>query len=442
MKVSHKRNLIQRQIFKAQELGYDWWLLIIVGFICLSGIAFLASSLSTENPVIFRRELFKQLVLGLGVGSIIAFFLARTDYHFWFENSKWLLLINFLGLGFLGFFALYSKILTFNLPQTEAAIIRSQIINSFSKSPVSPYLAGGAIRWISLPFLPNFQPSEFAKLALLIYFGSFFNKFENKKISWITLKKPVYAFLASSFLIMLQPDLGTILIIFGILAASMWSAKIPFKILGYLGIVVIIFAVIMSFSESYRISRVTAFLNPESENATQIRHAQRAIRNGGLLGKGYGKSELKQQPGFLYEQSTDAIIAIIGEEVGFVGTSLFLLLYMIFLLRGLKVAQQAPDLGGQSLATGITVWIVGQAFINISGMTGLIPLKGVPLPFVSEGGSSLFINLLAIGVLMNISKQATTTNLNRESLRYYSRSKLITKNQKYSSKTLVRGSIA
>jgi cell division protein FtsW len=205
---------------------------------------------------------------------------------------------------------------------------------------------------------------------------------------------------------MLQPDMGTVLLIFGILAASMWSAQIPVKILVYLGVVVSILAVFLTLAASYRLNRVTAFLDPDSATATQIRGVQNAIRNGGFFGKGYGNSELKQQDGAIIEQSTDAIIGVIGEEIGFFGTTLFLSLYVVLLWRGMRAAKYAPDLGGQALATGITVWLVAQAFINVSGMVGLIPLDGVPLPFVSQGGTAIIINLLAVGILLNISAQA------------------------------------
>lgn len=400
------KNFIQR----TKTSRYDWGLLVTVSVICILGIAFLASSLSIKSQQAYQQELAKQIGLGLGLGGIAAFIISRTDYHFFLKHAKLGLILNYILLGFLAIFAVYTNILTFGQNAVQAAINKSAIIAQFSFLPIKPYIANGAIRWIDFPFLPNFQPSEFAKLALLMYFSSFFWKFENKEMKLLNLKKPIYAFLISACLIIVQPDLGTVLIISAILAAAMWSAKIPVKILVYLGTIVVILGVVLTFATDYRKSRVTAFLDPTSSNATQIRGVQRAITNGGFFGKGYGNSELKQQPGILYEQTTDAIIAIIGEEMGFVGTLLFLSLYLVILLRGLEIARNAPDLGGQALATGISVWITGQAFINITGITGLTPLKGVPLPFVSEGGSSLLINLIAIGFLLNISSQSINHN--------------------------------
>lgn len=405
--ISNRSTRIKNLLQKTATLKYDWGLLIAICTICILGVAFLASSLSIRSAAVYQQELARQIGLGLGLGGFLAFLVAKTDYHFFLKQAKLGMIVNYCLLGFLAFFAVYANILTFTQNAVDGTINKSLIILQFSFLPIKPYIANGAIRWIDFPFLPNFQPSEFAKLALLVYFSSFFWVFENKEINWLSFKKPIYAFLISASLIIVQPDLGTVLIIFAILAAAMWSAKIPLKILVYLGVIVVVLGVVLTFATGYRRSRVTAFLDPTSSNATQIRGVQRAITNGGLFGKGYGNSELKQQPGILYEQTTDAIIAIIGEEIGFFGTTLFLSLYLVILWRGLEIAKNAPDLGGQALATGISVWIVGQAFINITGMTGLTPLKGVPLPFVSQGGSSLLINLIAIGLLLNISSQST-----------------------------------
>ena len=399
---SNIRRILQRT---QNNLQFDWGLILIVGLICLFGVAFLASSLSTQSPEIYQQELTKQLVLGVGLGGVFAVFLANFDYHRLLSLDKAFLWLNYLLLGFLGVFALYTNLITWGQSAVDASLTKIAFIDSLEFLPIKPHLANGALRWIDFPVLPNFQPSEFTKLALLVYFSAFFWRYEGKKIDWINFKKPIYAFLFSAALILIQPDLGTVLIIFGILASAMWSAKIPLKILIYLGGVVVVIGLVMSLTVSYRLSRITAFLDPTSESAAQINGVQNAIRNGGLFGKGYGNSEIKQQPGILYEQSTDAIISIIGEEAGFVGTIAFLSLYFLFFWRGLKIARESPDLGGQALATGITVWIISQSFLNIAGMLGLAPLKGIPLPFVSQGGSSVFINLIAVGVLLNVSKQ-------------------------------------
>jgi cell division protein FtsW len=287
----------------------------------------------------------------------------------------------------------------------SAESVKSSFIASLSFLPIKPHIANGAIRWIDFIFLPNFQPSEFTKIALLIYFSFVLWKNETAKITWETLKKPLYALGLSSILILMQPDLGTVVLIFGIILSSLWVCKVPLKIIVYLALTVTIVGGCLAFFVSYRADRITAFVDSSTDQAAQIRGVQQAITSGGFWGKGYGNGEFKQQPGKLFEQSTDAIIAIIGEEFGFVGTVTFLFFYIWLVKRGLQIARQSPDNGGKALATGVVFWIATQAFINVFGMLGLIPLKGIPLPFVSQGGSSIVINLLAIGVLLNVSKQ-------------------------------------
>ncbi len=387
-----------------KTLNYDWWLLASVFLLTVFGLAFLASSLSTLSADTYRNELLKQLILGVGLGGFLAFILAQSDYHFLLKNAKYFVILNFVLLGFLAIFSIYADIIAIG-SSGGGYLVKFNAIQKLSFLPIRPHIANGAIRWIDFPFIPNFQPSEFTKLAVLLYFCSYYLTLADEKITWLKLKKPLYVLAVSALLIMLQPDLGVTLIVAGIVISSLWVAKIPIKILFYIGAIVVILGLILTFTTDYRANRVTAFLDKNSVEAGQIRGVQVAIENGGLFGKGYGNSEIKQVSGTLFEQSTDAIIAIIAEEIGFIGTVLFLSLYLVILWRGLKIAAQAPDLAGQALATGLTVWLVGQAFINLTGMLGLAPLTGVPLPFVSRGGSSMLINLLAVGILLNISSQ-------------------------------------
>jgi cell division protein FtsW len=385
--------------------NYDWWLVGCISLICVLGLAFLASSLSTRTQADYQTEFFKQLFLGVGIGGLGAFILSRIDYHFLLKKSDLILKINFVLLGFLGVFAIFLFFRTLGMGPVEAASSKASFIQGLSFLPIRPFTANGAIRWIDFPFLPNFQPSEFSKIALLLYFSNAFWLNENNPVNWMTLKRPLYSLALSSFLILIQPDLGTVVLISGIILASMWTTKIPFKIIFYLGFLALTLALVLSTVVNYRKERVNAFFDPNSASSTQIQGVQTAIRSGGMWGKGYGNSTFKQQPGILFEQSTDAIISIIGEESGYFGTLAFLSLYGVFLWRALKIANEAPDSGGRALATGIGVWIVAQAVINVSGNLGLLPLKGIPLPFVSQGGSSILINLFAVGILLNISRQ-------------------------------------
>ncbi|MEI6728664.1 MAG: FtsW/RodA/SpoVE family cell cycle protein [bacterium] len=390
--------------------NYDWWLVACICLMCVLGLAFLASSLSTRTQADYQKEFFKQLLLGVGLGGIGAFILSRIDYHFLLKKSDLILKINFILLGFIGIFAIFLYFRTLGMLPLDSATFKTNFLQGLSFLPVKPVTANGAIRWIDFPFIPNFQPSEFSKIAILLYFSNAFWLNENSPVKWMTLKRPLYSLVLSAFLILIQPDLGTVVLIIGIILSSMWTNKIPFKIIFYIGFLALAVALASSTLVKYRAERVNAFFDPNSTSAAQIQGVQNAIRSGGMWGKGYGNSTFKQRSGILIEQSTDAIISIIGEEAGYFGTLTFLSLYGVFLWRALKIANEAPDSGGRSLATGIGVWIVAQAVINISGNLGLLPLKGIPLPFVSQGGSSMMINLLAVGILLNISRQKVEVN--------------------------------
>ncbi len=398
-KISIVKPFSSRQfISKFSQTGnsYDWWLVAIVATLLVLGLAFLASALATTGIFSFQSEFLKQLVFGVWLGTVLAFVLAKIDYHFWFQHKNKLLLGTLLLLGFIAVFILTADFLK---------IPRETFITQLQFLPVLPYSANGAVRWISVSFLPNFQPSELAKLTILIYFASFLNNLKSEEISWMKLKKPVYAFALVSILILIQPDLGTVILLALIILSGMWIVKVPIKMLAILAVVVVIAGAVLTLSYGYRRNRFEAVFNPNSSVGSQISLGQLAVQKGGLWGLGYGNSESKQQ-GLIYEGSTDLIITIIAEEMGFLFTLLFLSLYLLLLFRSLQIAKNAPDAGGSAVAIGIGIWLSTQAFLNLAGVLGLLPLKGFPLPFVSEGGSSMVLNLMAIGVLLNISSQS------------------------------------
>jgi cell division protein FtsW len=397
-----RKNLFSR--LQIDNSSYDWVLLGVVALLCVFGLAFLASTLSAEGAEIYQSEFLHQLIFGMWVGGVIAFLLARTNYHLLLKYKNVLLLTTIALLAFLAVFAGAVKILNFNDAQTRA------FLAGFGALPIRPYLAGGAIRWIATP-LSNFQPSELAKLTLLVYFADFLRS-QRERLDWLTLKKPLYAFGLISSLILIQPDLGSVVLMAVILMSAMWVGGVPTKMLLTIATIAAIGGTYFAVATTYRNQRINALLsgNCDTPAAFQVCQVKAAIANGGLWGQGYGNSEFKQRKA-IPEVSTDAILGVIGEEMGFVFTSLFLSLYLILFWRGLRIAQNTEDISGKVLATGISVWIVLQAFLNISGITGLTPLKGLPLPFVSEGGSSLVINLASVGILLNISSQ---TKVNQE----------------------------
>jgi cell division protein FtsW len=213
------------------------------------------------------------------------------------------------------------------------------------------------------------------------------------------------------FLVMKQPDTGTLGIIvlssFAIFFVS--GARIQHIIsLGSIGILALW---ILIKIEPYRLARITAFLDPGADPrgiGYQINQALLAVGSGGLLGVGLGHS--RQKFNYLPEPVGDSIFAIVGEELGLIGAAFLVILFVLLAMRGIKIAKNSPDMFGRLVATGITSWIVFQAFINISANIALVPLTGVPLPFVSYGGTSLVFLMAAVGILLNISKH---TNINK-----------------------------
>lgn len=372
--------------------------MIITVLLCTAGLAYLASSLNLSAENTYWSELQKQFIVGIVGGGLIAWVLAKTDYHIWTNNRDKIIKISFILLSFVAFFSFLTLF-------KSTADEKEALINSFKWLPIRPYIANGAVRWIELPFgLPNIQPSEFAKLTTLIYFAGYFGKNHRHGFNWMNLKKPLWVFGASALLIFTAADLGTIAIIFAILMSAMLVAKVPVGILRQILAVGIIFGVLSVVFTPYRLLRLLSVIKVEEKSA-QVEGIQKALYRGGLWGRGYGSSmKIDAQ---IYEASTDSIIAVIAEETGFIGTLAFLILYAWLFYRGMLIATKAPDLEGKMLATGIVVWIGAQVLLNVCGMTGMIPMKGLPLPFVSKGGTAIIINLISIGILLNISSQRT-----------------------------------
>lgn len=380
--------------------GIDWVMVIITSLLVLIGLAFIASALVVKAPTTFWNEFFNQLIYGIWIGGVGTVIMTQVDYHKLFAWKWWLIGGTSVMLLFLGGFALVKEL-------TGIAGTRdiNAFVNSFSYLPIRPFSANGAIRWIKIIGLPTFQPSELAKLTMLIFLGGFLQKNENTQITWMKLKLPLYIFFAMSVLILIQPDLGSVLLIYVILLSAMWVSKVPAHILTTITLIVVLVGGSLTFGVGYRRTRLNTFISGGQGN-DHVSLAQNAISLGGIFGTGYGNSVTKQSAQRVPELSTDSIITLIGEEMGFLFTFIFMGLYLAFLFRGLKIAQDAPDVGGRALATGLAVWVTSQAYFNIMSMVGLVPSKGIPLPFVSEGGSAMILNLLATGILLNISRQA------------------------------------
>jgi cell division protein FtsW len=262
-------------------------------------------------------------------------------------------------------------------------------------------------RWIHWGPL-SFQPSEMAKPALILFLAYFLESRTKSITDWRnTILPAVVPTLVFVGLIVLQPDLGTSIACAAITACILFVAGMDMRYLGYGFLASLLPLYFLIFHVAWRRDRILAFLNPYSDpqgRGFHIIQSLIAVSTGGITG--VGLMEGKQKLFYLPEPHTDFIFAVTAEELGLVGALVIVLLFAIFLWRGFRTAMHTRDLFGRFLAVGITSMIVVQAFINISVVLGLLPTKGIPLPFVSYGGSSLFFALASVGVLLNVSKQA------------------------------------
>lgn len=267
---------------------------------------------------------------------------------------------------------------------------------------------GGARRWLSFGIF-NLQPSELMKFALINYLSAFVATRRGEMRNFFRGFLPSLAVVgAAAGLILLEPDFGTAVTLglTGVLVLFAGGVQLGQMIMMGLAAAPVVY--FLARSEAYRLRRLTAFLDPwadKMDTGWNIVQSLLAIGSGGVFGLGLGEGRQK----YLYvpEQHTDFIFSILGEELGFVGGTVVLLLFTVLAWRGFRAALQAPDLYGCVLAVGITCMIVFQALLNIAVVTGSIPTTGITLPFVSFGGSSLVVTLAAVGILLNISSHGT-----------------------------------
>ncbi len=264
---------------------------------------------------------------------------------------------------------------------------------------------GGATRWLRIGPL-FFQPTELTKLAFVLYLAAWLEK-RGKQIKEVSsgLVPFIVITIVIALLIALQPDIGTLLIITLTAGVVYFSAGGSLKHLVFLAISGLIAFFLLVRAAPYRMARFIVFLHPEIDPkgiGYQVNQALMAIGSGGVLGLGLGHS--RQKFNYLPEPAGDSIFAIIGEEMGLVGTVSLVFLFLLIAYKGYKIARDSPDNFAQLVACGITSWFVIQAFVNIGSIISIIPLTGVPLPFISYGGSSLVTSLAAAGILLNISR--------------------------------------
>ncbi len=263
----------------------------------------------------------------------------------------------------------------------------------------------GSTRWLGFGFF-TFQPSEMAKVALLLFVADLLaRRADRMHDSRVTLRPVVVVAGALGGLVLLQPDMGTAMVMVLIVLVELFVAGLPLIRMAAVVVTSTVGAVVLALAAGYRRGRVSAFLNPwadVSNTGYQVAQSLVALGTGHLAGVGLGASRAKW--GFLPNAHTDFIFAIVGEELGLVGTLLVLGLFAAFAVLGIRVALRAADRFGTLLAAGITAWVVGQALVNMGAVTGMLPVTGVPLPFLSFGGTSLVVSMASVGILLNIAR--------------------------------------
>lgn len=328
--------------------------------------------------------------------SFVAFKDFQDKYHYIKDQIFWA------GLGSLGliFFYLfdYKKLYLLSLPVLLISIIL--LVMVFIPGLGVSIL--GAHRWINLGFT-TLQASEFAKLALAIFLAAWFSNREKERLLAFLLLLGLVL-----FLIIAEPDMGTAVIILGIALTMYFFSEAPFwHFLGLVPLFALLGIMAAKFAP-YRAQRVSTFFDVNSSPQDYSYHVRQiliALGSGGLTGVGFGNS--LQKYAYLPESTTDSIFAIIAEEIGFLGSTIIIGIYTLLVLAGFRIAAKAKDSFGKFLAAGITASLAIQTIINLASQTALLPLTGVPLPFISYGGSALIVNLCSIGILLNISKQSS-----------------------------------
>jgi cell division protein FtsW len=275
--------------------------------------------------------------------------------------------------------------------------------------PMFGVKVNGARRWLGAgPFL--FQPAELMKLALLVWVADLLaRRTRSMHKTAATLRPVVVVLLTIATLVMMQPNLGTTIVIVSIGLGLCFVAGVPLAPLVRWGTLGIATAVALALAAPYRRARVLSFLDPWSDplnNGYQQIQSLVGLASGGFAGTGLGASRSKW--GFLPFAHTDFIFSIVGEELGLVGALVVIALFVLFGVLGIRTALHAPDRFGMLLAVGVTIWFLMQAFVNIGAAIGVLPVTGVPLPFVSFGGSSLMFSMAAAGLLLGVARKAQT----------------------------------
>ncbi len=349
---------------------------IVITLVFIGVVVFVSASLGilNKNESKFYGVMFNQLIYGLGGGLVALYFGLKIPYKFW---RKYSLLI----------------------------FIISIILTLLVFVPGLGFEHGGSRRWINV-FGISIQPVEFLKIGFIIYFAAWLSWVKNKvkDLRFSLLPLIVLLGIIAGILIN-QPDTKSLILMTATGIVMLFVSGAPWKyILGLFSLAVLAF-IILAFTTPYLQKRIDSFLHPEANGSTssyQIQQSLIAVGSGGVAGRGLGQSI--QKFNYLPEPQGDSIFAVIGEEIGFIGATIIICLYVAFAMRGYRVAHYAPDSFSKLFVIGIITIIIAQSFMNIASIIGVFPLTGVPLVFMSHGGTALMLDLGLMGIILNISR--------------------------------------
>ncbi len=365
-----KKNLENAVVLKRQQKKMDWWIISAAVLLSLFGLLMIFDSSVVAAVADFgdKYHFLRDQSIWLCLGIVAMFIVSTIDYHYYYIYSDFL----FAGIVLL-------------------------LIGVFI--PGIGIHALGANRWINFGIF-ILQPAELTKLIIILYLSSLLTSHKKSKLMQFLI---VVGLVVG--LIVLQPDLGTAVIVLAISGALYFLSGAPLWHFGLLiplaGSAIGALAVLAP----YRLRRVMTFFNPDIDPlgmSYHIRQILLALGSGGIFGIGIGKSRQKYE--YLPEANTDSIFAIVGEEIGFIGATLLITAFLFLIWRCFVVCRKSSDEYGRLVAAGIGAWIAVQVGINLSAMVALLPLTGVPLPFVSYGGSNLVVTMMGLGILLNITK--------------------------------------
>ncbi|MCL4378473.1 MAG: putative lipid II flippase FtsW [Actinobacteria bacterium] len=365
------------QRYNILKINIEYYFIFIITFILsVIGIIMVSSASTAVGETYFNDPYWyiRRQIIWWVISFILFIIFSRINYHFYSRISIFILLI-------------------------AIALLAIVLI------PAMSTLIGGSRRWLSFMFF-NLQPSEIAKLALIIFISDSLNKkYKNNSVFKNILWPSFLVLIIVTVLIFLEPDFGTVVIIWVVVFIIFFIGNVRFPHIFTLGFTGIAVLVAYMFMEDYRRERILAFFNKAGGTSSvnfQVNQSLIALGSGHILGVGLGNSIQKYS--YLPEAHTDFIFAILGEELGMVGTIIVLVLFLSLAFFGIRVCLKTEDYFGRTVAGAITGLITVQAVTNVAVVIGLVPVTGLTLPFISSGGSSLMINMICVGILLNISR--------------------------------------